>query len=276
MIDRVCISINNECNLSCAYCHFGQKKETIIPCNMDVFVILDNIQDYIKQNGIKKFKIGFVGNGEPFLDFDMLCRYIIYIDDLIIEGVISAYTITNGTCLDAHMLEFMRDHMVNVGFSIDGPREIHDKYRSDSFDDVMKSINLYRIINGRYPTLNCTVGRDALLDPDLIVSFFQPFDSRITFSRMIGIGGISLSEYREFMRKMQGRLNVRMGGYDCTMYGGMCGAGINNVFYSNNRIYICGNCIDLKSLPYDTPLDKIDFSLASFDRHYCYKETVGT
>ena len=49
------------------------------------------------------------------------------------------------------------------------------------------------------------------------------------------------------------RLNVRTGGYDCTMYGGMCGAGMDNIFYANGKIFICGNCIDLSfSMPYDT------------------------
>ena len=25
MIDRICISINNRCNLACSYCHFHEK-----------------------------------------------------------------------------------------------------------------------------------------------------------------------------------------------------------------------------------------------------------
>ena len=269
------ISINNKCNLSCEYCHFRQKEEAINPCEMDVYIILDNIRDYINQNKIENFKLGFVGNGEPFLDYDMLCQYILHIDDFLLEGKISAYTITNGTCIDATMLLFMKKHNVNVGFSLDGPREIHNKYRCNTYDVVMRSIELYRTIYGHYPTLNCTVSPEVLSNPECILSFFEQFDSRITFSRMIGKNGISLSEYRAFMSSVKEKLNVRTGGYDCTMYGGMCGAGINNIFFSNNRIFICGNCIDLKSLPYDTPLDKIDFSLKLFDRHYCYKEIIG-
>ena len=69
------------------------------------------------------------------------------------------------------------------------------------------------------------------------------------------------------------RLNVRTGGYDCTMYGGMCGAGMDNIFYANGKIFICGNCIDLPfSMPYDTPLNEVSFDVIDFDRNCCFKE----
>lgn len=275
MIDRACISINNRCNLACEYCHFREKTAVIKGSDMDVLVILDNIRNHIQKYSIPVFKIGFVGNGEPFLDYDVLKASILHISDMLDEGRIKAYTITNGTCIDVEMLTFCKEHNVDVGFSIDGPRAIHNKYRCDSFDCVMKSIELYKSVNCRYPSLNCTVGKEALADPEQIVCFFKPFGSRITFSRMIGKLGISLSDFRLFIEYVKAELNVRTGGYDCTMYGGLCGAGINNIFYANERIYICGNCIDLESLPYDTPLDQVGFSVKEFDRHNCYKESIG-
>lgn len=274
MIDRACISINNKCNLSCKYCHFREKEEAICPNDMNVFVILDNIRNHINKNNITAFKIGFVGNGEPLLDFDLLKGYILHISDLLSSGRIKAYTITNGTCVDESMLEFFKEHKIDVGFSLDGPREIHDAYRCNTFDKVIESIEVFRSINGHYPSLNCTVGKEALINPEQLIEFFATFGSRITFSRMIGKMGISLKEYRTFMEIARKKLKIRTGGFDCTMYGGMCGAGINNIFYSNQRIYMCGNCIDLESLPYDTPLDKVCFLVPEFDRHNCYKESV--
>ena len=89
MIDRICISINNRCNLACRYCHFHEKSNIWVQ-DMDVFEILDNVKRYAG----KKFKIGFVGNGESFLDWPLLRSYIEYIED---TPAISAYTITNGT-----------------------------------------------------------------------------------------------------------------------------------------------------------------------------------
>ena len=53
----------------------------------------------------------------------------------------------------------------------------------------------------------------------------------------------------------------------------MCGAGMDNIFYANGKIFICGNCIDLPfSMPYDTPLNEVSFDVIDFDRSCCFKE----
>lgn len=275
VINRICISINNHCNLNCKYCHFHEKSDHIISSNMNVYSILDNAKAHIEKYDISLFKIGFVGNGEPLLDFPKLKEYIIYIGDYLRNGMISAYTITNGLLIDEDMLLFFREYNVNVGFSVDGIKEIHDKWRCNSFDRVIQNIELYRKITGKYPSMNCTVGSDVINNAERVIEFFASFDSRITFSRMIGQHSVSLAEFNSFLDKASEKLDVRRGGYDCTMYGGMCGAGINNLFYANGKIYICGNCVDIDS-PFasDIPLDKVDFAITEFDRNCCYKESV--
>ncbi|MBQ2819819.1 MAG: radical SAM protein [Clostridia bacterium] len=274
MITRVCISINNACNLRCKYCHFHEKEDYIENSPMDILKILDNIKFHIKKYEIESFKIGFVGNGEPMLSFPELQTYIDYISEELKKGIISAYTITNGVSLSEDMLVFLKEHNVNVGFSIDGLKDVHDKWRCHSYDKVMSNIELYRKINGKYPSMNCTVGADVIANTEATISFFEQFKNRVTFSRMIGQYGISMSEFKQFMTQAQERLNVRTGGYDCTMYGGLCGAGINNLFYANGGIYICGNCIDMgNSIPYDTPIDEVSFDVPNFDRVNCYKES---
>lgn len=275
MVNRVCISINNHCNMNCVYCHFHEKKVSIQESEMDIFRILDNIREHIDRYGIPSFKIGFVGNGEPLLEYKQLQSYIDHISDLLQAGIISAYTITNGTLIDRDKIEFLSANNVNIGFSIDGPREIHNKWRCNSFDRVMGSIELYHDVVGKYPSMNCTVGRDTLDNADRTISFFEPFDSRITFSRMIGQYGVPLVEFNFFLDHATERLNIRRGGYDCTVYGGMCGAGINNLFYANGKIFVCGNCVDLDSqFSSDTPLDQVHFKIPDFDRNHCYKESV--
>lgn len=275
MITRACISINNNCNMNCRYCHFHEKKGSIIESDMDVFEILDNIRKYITKNSIQLFKIGFVGNGEPLLEYDKLRSYIEYIKDLLDIGTISAYTITNGILINQDKLEFFKKHKINVGFSIDGIKSVHDKLRCNSFDKVIDAVELYKKIWGCYPPMNCTVGRDVLIHAEDTISFFEQFDTKITFSRMIGNYGISLAEYHSFIDQASKKLNVRKGNYDCTMYGGLCGAGINNPFYSNGKIFLCGNCVDVDtSYPYNTELDDINFSLPEFDRTKCYKDCV--
>lgn len=275
MITRACISINNSCNLNCAYCHFHttNKAPYLTPVYMDVYKILDNIKFHIDKYSIKVFKLGFVGNGEPLLNYQALTGYIRHIADYLSDGRIAAYTITNGTLVTEERLHFFKTYKINVGFSIDGIPEIHNKWRCGTHKEVMNAIELYHWVNGCYPSMNCTVNRDTLNRTDDTIAFFEPFGNRITFSRMIGKDGISLNEFREFISKAKQRLNVRTGGYDCTMYGGMCGAGINNVFYANNKVYLCGNCVDIPAIAdASVSLESINPNLPPFDRKQCYRE----
>ena len=276
MVNRVCISINNRCNLNCKYCHFHEKKDSIKTDEMEVVEILDNIMDYIDNNDIDVFKIGFVGNGEPLLEYDALKGYILHISDYLADGRIAAYSITNGLLVDESKLQFFKDYNVNLGFSIDGISAIHDMYRCNTHAKVMDKIELYRKVNGKYPSMNCTVGKEILEKADDTIEFFKQFNTRVTFSRMVGQYGITLNEFNDFMKKAVQNLNVRTGGYDCTMYGGLCGAGMNNFFYANGKVYICGNCIDLAfSFPAGTPLNDVKFDVGEFDRQYCFKEVVA-
>ncbi|MDE6502114.1 MAG: hypothetical protein K2L10_08535 [Ruminococcus sp.] len=90
---------------------------------------------------------------------------------------------------------------------------------------------------------------------------------------MIGKDGITLYEVREFLDKAKEKLNIHIGSYDCTMYGGMCGAGKNNIFYSNGKVYICGNCVDLPEIAdSDNPLYMIKPDIPEFDWSKCFKE----
>ena len=268
MIDRICVSINNRCNLACRYCHFREKGSTEA-ADMNVFEILDHVKRYAG----KKFKIGFVGNGECFLDWPLLKSYISCLED---SPNISVYTITNGTVkLPDEEWHFLEDHRVNVGFSIDGYKELHDLNRCGSFDRAMENVELYRKISGHYPTFNAAVGRESLKNAERVVDFFKPFGTRVTFSRMIGRYGISLREYHAFLEKAEKEIPIRRGGKDCTMYGGQCGAGSNNYFFANGKVYYCGNCIDLppvgsSSISFEE-LEKISLD---FDRNCCYKESI--
>ena len=243
---------------------------------MNVEEVLDNIRYYIRKHEIPIFKIGFVGDGEPLLDFDKLKSYIDHIEDLIKDDTIRAYTITNGTVdLFDDDWRFLEEHKINVGFSVDGYRELHNMYRCNSFDTVIENVEKYKRVTGHYPTFNATVGRESLANRHKVIDFFKKYGTRVTFSRMIGKFSISLDEYHEFLLDAERQIPVRMGGMDCTMYGGQCGAGKNNFFFANGKVYYCGNCIDLPPIGNSNlSLDELEKNSLEFDRNYCYKESL--
>lgn len=237
--------------------------------HMDVLRILKNVKIYTNHT----FKIGFVGDGEPLLDFPRLKSCLQYIEG---NQWIQTYTITNGTVsLSDEQIKFLEEHRVKVGFSLDGYKELHDLNRCHSYDNVMQNVEKYKEITGRYPTYNATVGSETLKNAGKVIAFFKKFGSRITFSRMIGRYGISLEEYRAFMLEAEKHLKVRRGGLDCTMYGGYCGAGTNNYYFADGSVYYCGNCVDLPPIAgSEIPFSELEKISLKFDRNRCYKESL--
>ena len=233
----------------------------------------DLFRKFLSENGFNVPYFSQYTEVEALLNFKELKQYIEYLSEEINNCSVSVYTITNGLLLTKEMLLFFKKYNVNVGFSIDGISTIHNKWRCNTFDKTIDKINLFKEVFGYYPSMNCTVGTDVINHADETIEFFKKFNNRITFSRMIGKYGIERKEFDGFIEYASKELNVRTGGYDCTMYGGKCAAGINNYFYANGKVYLCGNCIDLKySLPSITPLDEINFDINSFDRNKCFKE----
>ena len=67
---------------------------------------------------------------------------------------------TNGTLLDENWARFLHEHRFLVGLSIDGPREIHDRYRitkrgAPTFDTVYAAAKMLQRFRVPFNTLTC-------------------------------------------------------------------------------------------------------------------------
>src|SRR5690606_26025046 len=96
---------------------------------------------------------------------------------------------TNGTRLNDEWGEFLRESRFLVGLSIDGPREMHDKYRFDkrgrgTFDEVMAGLEILKKHRVDFNTL--TVVNEANGDhPVEVYNFLKSTGS--TFFQFIPI-----------------------------------------------------------------------------------------
>lgn len=282
-IQRVCISINQRCNLACSYCHFREKNAVILDKNRtsppETGTLLYSLLDQILAYGTHPFKIGFVGNGEPFLDYPLLKSYIEYIRNRDKLNRISCYTITNGTIsLAKEEWQFLKQANVVVGVSLDGPSWLHNPKRCHSFDKIMENLEDYYDAVGEYPTFNATVSKETLAHKEDVVTFFEKFHQRVTFSRLVGTDGISLEDYQGFLSFAEQSLAIRRGGDDCSMYGGSCGAGVNNFYFTTSSVYLCGNCMDYPPLGDNTMNFKELESLSSHfeqENYSCLREYLS-
>lgn len=143
------IKITHGCNMKCRYCYDRHSKlSNLMSINM-----LDNIMKWIgefcENSGIQKAKFVWHG-GEPLLagiEFFELIPELQqkHLKDMIIENGIQ----TNGTLITEDLIDFFKANNFKISISLDGFREINDKYRvfkdeNGSFDLVLKNIELLK------------------------------------------------------------------------------------------------------------------------------------
>lgn len=152
------------CNLDCTYC-FYLSKETLPggpgPGRMSDETLERFIQQYIA--GVTGPQVVFSWQGgEPTLRGLDFFRKVVALEKKFAKPFqrIENDLQTNGTLLNEEWCEFLKENRFLVGISIDGPRELHDKYRvtkggKPTFDKVFNAIKLLKRYEVPFNTLTC-------------------------------------------------------------------------------------------------------------------------
>lgn len=173
------LSVTESCNLMCKYCSYSgiyNLNRIYSNRNMTWEVAKRSLDYYLTR--CQKPTIGFFG-GEPLLCIDLIEQCIKYSNSKS-QNQINYNTSTNGILLSERIAGILADNNVNVGISIDGPEELHDRHRVTSsgrptFKRVWDNIQrLYRI----YPEWAST-------HIYFLVVVAPPYDLR-SLSRFIG------------------------------------------------------------------------------------------
>ena len=152
------------CNLDCTYC-FYLGKQTLPDGpgagRMDDEVLERFVQDYIQSVTGDEVVSSWQG-GEPTLRGLEFFRKVVALQRKHAKAGqrIENDLQTNGTLLDEDWARFLKEHRFLVGLSIDGPREIHDRYRitnqgAPTFDSVVAAARLLRGFGVKFNTLTC-------------------------------------------------------------------------------------------------------------------------
>ncbi|HLF27703.1 MAG TPA: radical SAM protein [Anaerolineae bacterium] len=156
-IDQLFLVITDNCNLRCRYCiysgQYGSYRQ-LGPAVMS-FETARMAIDYYYQLHQRIYLpnrllyINFYG-GEPLLRFDFIKQCVAYARSIEDEHVrFSFHLTTNGTLLKDTHVDFFREHQFTLVFSLDGPRQEHDRNRVfpnglGSYDRVMHALELIR------------------------------------------------------------------------------------------------------------------------------------
>ena len=139
------------CNLDCHYCYYLDKAEIYHgrQPRMSEDMLETLTKQYIESNDVPEVTFNWHG-GEPLvmgLDF---YRKAVELQRRFASGKIIHNTLqTNGTLVTPEWADFFRANDFLIGISIDGPADIHDKFRKDkggqpTFNKVMHAVSLLR------------------------------------------------------------------------------------------------------------------------------------
>jgi len=154
----------SDCNLNCAYCFF-LKKEKLYPGSD--FRMSDEVHEaYIRQlfqaHQVPRVTVAWQGGEPTLMGLDFFRRSVELQRKYRKPGVMVENTFqTNGILLDDEWCRFFRENNFLVGLSIDGPRELHDRYRKDkggkgTFEGASRAARILRKHRVEFNIL-CTV-----------------------------------------------------------------------------------------------------------------------
>ena len=138
------------CNLSCRYCYLST--ETKVFASFDVDFIIPVIQQAFEYcNAHHRQSLTFIWHGgEPLLwGKENYLKTFSFIEENYRDYPYRNLVQTNLVLIDQEYIDLFRRYNVRVGFSLDGPKELHDLQRitkdgKGSFDRVFEKIKLCR------------------------------------------------------------------------------------------------------------------------------------
>ena len=144
VVKALCLHVAHTCNLNCSYCFASQGKYHGDRAVMSFEVGKQALDFLIANSGTRRnLEVDFFG-GEPLMNFDVVKQLVAYARSVEKQHNKNfRFTLTtNGVLIDDDVIDFANRECSNVVLSLDGRREIHDRFRVDyagkgSWDNIV-------------------------------------------------------------------------------------------------------------------------------------------
>ena len=174
------------CNLNCEYCFYLEKQALFgsgAKYRMSDKVLASFISKYIASQPTPLVEFVWQGGEPTLLGVDFFKRVVEIQKQFSGTKTVSNSLQTNGILLDKEWCRFLKRNNFMVGISIDGPKEVHDRYRRDrqdkgTFDRVMRGLKLLQDHKVEYNVMAC-VARETAANPREVYNFLPGRGSRV-------------------------------------------------------------------------------------------------
>lgn len=188
-LQHLILELTERCNQRCKYCGFsGRYKKMRTHRNLDMsFEIAKKALDFFinrsNKSKLKKPAIGFYG-GEPLLKFDLIKQIVDYVKSVKMSKEYRFSLTTNGTLLNTKVVECFNENNIGATISLDGPKNIHDRYRvfsngKETFNVILKNLsNIKKFFPGYFKkNISFNVVLAPPYDFENVITFFykNPF-----------------------------------------------------------------------------------------------------
>ena len=144
VVKALCLHIAHSCNLNCAYCFASQGNYHGERALMSFEVGKQALDFLVANSGTRRnLEVDFFG-GEPLMNFQVVKDLVAYARSIEKgKGKNFRFTLTtNGVLVDDEVIDFADRECCNVVLSLDGRKEIHDRFRVDyagngSYDKIV-------------------------------------------------------------------------------------------------------------------------------------------
>ena len=133
VVKALCLHVAHTCNLNCSYCFASQGKYHGERAVMPFEVGKQALDFLVAHSGSRRnLEVDFFG-GEPLMTFQVVKDLVAYARSIEKEkGKNFRFTLTtNGMLIDDDVIDFANRECSNVVLSLDGRKEIHDRFRVD-------------------------------------------------------------------------------------------------------------------------------------------------
>ena len=133
VVKALCLHIAHTCNLNCSYCFASQGKYHGERAVMSFEVGKQALDFLVAHSGSRhNLEVDFFG-GEPLMNFQVVKDLVAYARSIEQEkNKHFRFTLTtNGLLIDDDVIDFANRECSNVVLSLDGRKEIHDRFRVD-------------------------------------------------------------------------------------------------------------------------------------------------
>ncbi len=133
VIKALCLHVAHTCNLNCSYCFASQGKYNGERAVMSFEVGKQALDFLVAHSGTRRnLEVDFFG-GEPLMNFEVVKQLTAYARSIEKDAHKNfRFTLTtNGMLIDDDVIDFCNREMSNVVLSLDGRKEVHDRFRVD-------------------------------------------------------------------------------------------------------------------------------------------------